>query len=221
MLAQTTCRYERWQKKAQSGELEFHRRDKWRPSDNFAKRTAALFEHFGFRPDQYAGKTVIDIGAGSRLRTKFFRGADLIAIEPLADRFRQEIAWCDLNDAAEVFSLPAEEFIEACEARGDLVISINVLDHCFDFAKIVANLARYVRADGQLFLSFDKHAKADALHPLTLDETVCRQIFEDCGLSIERCTTGFGEMWDGPPTYGHGPYAMNYWLRRARAASTQ
>lgn len=216
--AQTTCSYKRWQRKAQTGELAFHRRDTWRPSDNFATRTALLFERFGFRSDQFAGKTVIDVGAGSKLRTKFFQDAQLIVIEPLADQFRAEISWSDIADAKEVFSVPAEEYVAACEGRGDLVISINALDHCFDFAKIIANLARYVSADGLMFLSFDKHDKTDAMHPLSLNEQICQKVFQDCGLSIERATTGFGASWEGPPTYGHGPYAMNFSLRRAQAA---
>jgi 2-polyprenyl-3-methyl-5-hydroxy-6-metoxy-1,4-benzoquinol methylase len=215
---QTACDYNRWRKKAQTGELAFHRQDTWRPSENFAARNASLFERFQFRPDQYVSKTVIDVGAGSKLRTKFFQGAELLAVEPLADQFRSEIPWSDVYDSQEVYAVPAEEFIPACEGRCDLVISINVLDHCYDFAKIITNLRRYMRADGLMFLSFDKHDKTDSLHPLSLNEEICQQIFEDNGLSIERSTTGFGEGWDGPPTYGHGPYAMNFWLRRAKAA---
>jgi 2-polyprenyl-3-methyl-5-hydroxy-6-metoxy-1,4-benzoquinol methylase len=215
---QASCNFKRWQKKAQLGELAFHRQDTWRPSENFVTRNASLLRHFGFRPDEFAGKTIIDVGAGSKLRTKYFSGSKLIIIEPLADRFRATISWSDVGDADEMFSVPAEEYVAACEGRGDLIISINALDHCFDFARIIANLSRYASSDGLIFLSFDKHTKTDALHPLSLTEQLCDQVFEACGLSVERFAAGFGESWDGPPTYGHGPYAMNYWLRRARAA---
>jgi hypothetical protein len=118
--AQTTCDYRRWRGKAQTGELAFHRQDKWRPSENFSTRTASLFERFEFHPRQFAGKTVIDVGAGSRLRTKFFRDAELIVIEPLADQYRAEIPWSDVYTAQEVFSVPAEEYVAACEGKGRL-----------------------------------------------------------------------------------------------------
>src|SRR5207247_10536123 len=67
-----------WKTSAQEGELRFHKQNRWRETDDFRAHSKKLFEYFGFREDQYAGKTVIDLGAGSRLRTKFFRGARLV-----------------------------------------------------------------------------------------------------------------------------------------------
>ena len=100
-------------------------------------QTNLLFEHFGLKPGDYSGKTVIDLGAGSKLRSRYFSEAELIAIEPLADRFLKEIDWCDLAQAHEVYSVPAETKIESCVGRADLLISINVLDHCYDFERII------------------------------------------------------------------------------------
>ena len=36
--------------------------------------------------------------------------------------------------------LPAEQLVEPLVGRSDLVISINVLDHCYDFPQIVDNI---------------------------------------------------------------------------------
>lgn len=213
----TSCRYDAWQRRAQQGELKFHRQNTWRPSARFMEQTASLFEHFGFHPADYAGQTVLDLGAGSKLRTRYFRDARLIAVEPLADRFRADISWCDLDDADAVYSTPAEELLPECVGQADLVISINVLDHCYDFAQIIANITQYAKPGGLLFLSFDKHLEADEMHPLELDEAICEEIFTDCGLAIERQTAGFGDSMEGDQTYGHGPYALNYWLRRPAA----
>jgi hypothetical protein len=82
---------------AQQWEFLFHRKDGWRHTPDFMAHTARLFQHFGFRPDQYRGRTVVDVGAGSMLRSRFFEEARLVAIEPLADRFRAEIGGCDLD----------------------------------------------------------------------------------------------------------------------------
>lgn len=57
----------------------------------------------------------MDLGAGSKLRTKFFTDAKIIAIEPLAEKFMKEIEWCDLKDAYRVYSRPAEDFIGELE----------------------------------------------------------------------------------------------------------
>ncbi len=207
-----------WEKDAQEGEFRFHKRDRWRQTSDFMAQTDRVFRHFGFAPDEYAGRTVVDVGAGSMLRTKFFEGAHLVVIEPLADRFLAEIKTSDLRDAAEVHSRPAEQLVESLVGKADLVISINVLDHCFDFPEIVKNIRQYLKPDGIAFLSFDMHAEADEMHPLTLTEETCSPIFAAAGLTIDKVTTGVGDALGGPQTYGHGPFTLNYWLRPAVAS---
>lgn len=211
--ARTTTSRSEWEREAQEGEFRFHKRDRWRQTGDFIAQTDRLFRHFGFAPTDYAGKTVIDVGAGSMLRTKFFTDARLIVVEPLADRFLAEIKTSDLRDAEEVHSRPAEQLIETLVGTADLVISINVLDHCFDFPQIVKNIRQYLKPDGVAFLSFDMHAEADEMHPLSLTEETCSPIFADAGLTIEKLTTGVGQALGGAQTYGHGPFTLNYWLR--------
>jgi hypothetical protein len=154
------------------------------------------------------------LGAGSKLRSKYFSDSTIIAIEPLAERFMNEIEWCDLDDAAEVYACPAEERIEQCVDRANLIISVNVLDHCYDFEQIVENICAYLKTDGLAFLSFDKHQVTDALHPLSLDEVACNRIFAEKGLVIEEFSISSGD--GSTAVYGHGSHRMNYWLRKAR-----
>ncbi len=49
------------------------------------------------------------------------------------------------------------------------------------------------------------------MHPLELDEETCNQVFQKEGFRIENFSTGVGDILS---TYGHGPYCMNYWLRK-------
>ena len=205
---------EAWSKLAQEGEFNFHKNNKWRQSDDFMQQTIKLFDYFGFSRSQYKGKTIIDLGAGSKLRTKYFTGANIIVIEPLAERFIQEIEWCDLNDALEVYSTPAEITIEECKNRADLLISINVIDHCYDFETIVDNIYKYLKKDGLAFISFDKHEKADKMHPLQLDEEICKNIFKKKGFIINNFSAGTNNTLPNN-TYGHGPYCLNYSLSKA------
>jgi SAM-dependent methyltransferase len=201
----------KWEKEAQAGEFQFHLQNKWRQSDEFMDQTIRLFDYFGFTRDEYRNKTVIDLGAGSRLRTKYFGGAKIIAIEPLADKFMKQIVWCDLRDATAVYSFPAEHRIPECVNIADLIISINVLDHCYDFELIINNISSYLRKDGLAFLSFDKHEYPDKMHPLLLDEEICGRIFAQNSLMVDKFTTGAGDILT---TYGHGPYSLNYWLKK-------
>lgn len=213
VVGRATASRDEWEHQAQQSEFRFHKKDRWRQTDDFMDQTARLFRHFGFAPDDYVGKTVVDVGAGSKLRTKFFQDARLIVVEPLADRFLSEITWSDLRDADEVHSRPAEQLIESLVGNADLVVSINVLDHCFDFPQIVKNIEQYLKPDGLAFLSFDMHAEADEMHPLSLTEETCAPIFEAANLVTEKVTTGVGDALGGPQTYGHGPFTLNYWLR--------
>jgi SAM-dependent methyltransferase len=215
VVPRTMASREHWQKLSQEGEFRFHKRDRWRHSSAFMEQSERLFRHFGFEPDDYAGKVVIDLGAGSKLRSKFFKNAHLVVIEPLADRFMAEIEGSDLHEASEVHSRPAEQLIDSLVGKADLVVSINVLDHCFDFPQIVSNIQRYLKPDGLAFLSFDMHAEADDMHPLSLTQKKCAPIFAKAGFVIEKVTTGMGEVLGGSQTYGHGPYTLNYWLRPA------
>lgn len=203
----------KWQQSAQEGEFRFHQKNKWRQSSDFMDQTRRLFAHFGFPSDAYEGKTIIDLGAGSKLRTKYFTGAKIVAIEPLAERFMKEIHWCDLSDAEKVYSSPAEERIYECVNTADLVISINVLDHCYDFERIIENVAAYLKDGALAFLSFDKHNEPDQMHPLRLTEEVCEKVFAKRGLLVERYSTGAGEILR---TYGDGDYCLNYCLRKAQ-----
>ncbi len=160
---------------------------------------------------------MVDVGAGSKLRTRYFEGAELVAIEPLADRFLRELPWCDLREAAEIYAVPAEDRVEACVGRADLVVSMNVLDHCFDFEAVVRNIRGYLKRDGVAFLSFDRHEKSDPMHPLELTEQICERTFAAQGLLLEKFSRGFGGVLP-TETYGHGRYCLNYWLRRAEPA---
>ncbi len=198
---------EDWQNYAQEGEYQYHLNDKWRQTKEFLLDTQKLFSQYGYQHDDYTGKRILDIGAGSKLRSKFFFDSEIIAIEPLADRFIETIDWCDLIDAKMVYSQPAEMFIPELVDTVDLAISINVLDHCFDFRKIVYNIAKYIKpVTGRALLSFDSHAIINTMHPLVLNEIVCARAFHDARLDVVWYAEG--------AVYGHGEKSLTYLLRR-------
>jgi hypothetical protein len=79
----------------------------------------------------------------------------------------------------------------------------------------VDNIRQYLKPDGLAFLTFDMHDKADHMHPLSLTEKTCAPLFAKAKLKVEKVSNGVGEALGGVQTYGHGPFTLNYWLRRA------
>lgn len=206
-----------WQKDAQSGEFEFHKNNTWRSTDAFTENSALLFKSFGFNENDFEHKVLLDVGAGSKLRTKYFKNSIIYALEPMADNCIAQIPWCDLKDAAQLYSTPAEDYIPELENAVDFVLSVNVLDHCYNFNEIVANLYQYLKPGGLAFLSFDEHFKTNKMHPLILTDEICTQLFQQVGFQLIKKNTGFGPEilpYTNGPTYGHGLKCLNYWLTK-------
>lgn len=201
---------------AQKGELEFHKNNDYRVTGDFEYDTKLLFESFGFSPNDFDGKTILDLGAGSKLRTKFFKNADIIAIEPLIDNFKH-LAHFDISDSKAYYSVGIEQYISELENSVDYALSINVLDHCLDFELCIKNIFRYLKPGAEAFLSFDCHFYTDALHPLILTKQVCTPIFENAGFSISKFTEGHSGAYQEKMknnSYGHGVSCLNYWVKK-------
>ncbi len=192
-----------WQHIAQRLEFGFHKYYARRLANRFMAEASALFGYFGYTRDQFVGKVVLDVGAGSQLLTKFFRGARIIAIEPLGDRFLRELDWCELRDADEVYSVPAEQRIENLVEGTDLAVSVNVLDHCFDPARVIANMYDYLRVGGKACISVDCHLYRDPVHPQPLSEGSLVDMFRDTGFTIQQILRGLGGVY-GSTRDGYG-----------------
>jgi SAM-dependent methyltransferase len=198
---------ETWSKVAQPGELAFHKRPNLRSSAEWDSKNTKFWAAREFSPEGWDGKWIVDVGAGSRLRTLYFQKAKIAAIEPLADKFIAEVEWQDLDQADEVYAVPAEKDIPELHGRADLLVSVNVLDHGYDFEAAITNIRHYLKPDGLAYLTFDQHERPDDMHQLMIDDTKARAIFDRCGLDLERY-----EEW-GRYHGAAGPPALHYWLR--------
>ena len=195
---------------AQSGEFDFHKKNEWRKNNEaFTKSNYTLFKNkFGFNENEYNGKNILDLGCGSKLRAKFFKNSFIYALEPLADKFIAEIDWCDLRDAHKVYSSPAEKLIPEMVNNMDLVFSINVIDHCYDFNIIVNNLYQYTKKGGLCLLSFDLHDKIDPMHPIILTDDFATEVFKKSGFKIIK------KLKTDPYHKGISDLAMTYYLTK-------
>ena len=178
--------YTNWKEQGQPSELAHHKNSKSRSSDDrWMKETEGYLTSFGYKKKDFVGKKIIDLGAGSKLRTLWFDESYIIAIEPLADKFKS-IYFCDLDKADELYSEPAEKFLENLKEEVDAIMCINVLDHCYDAETIMKNCYNYLKEDGEMLLSVDLHDGRDAKHPIKLNDGILKELIKNTGFKIKR-----------------------------------
>lgn len=190
-----------WRLTQQIIEYRFHRNDRWRQTDDFMQQTEHLMMHWGYSPDDFADQLVVDLGCGSRLRSKFFRQARLVGVEPLADRFVKTIRWSDLKEAEAIYSQSAEEPLPKLEGKAAFVMSINVLDHVYDWRKVVANVFTILQPGGQFLLSVDLHERRSLTHPTSLNRETLLDELTRTGFIVERT---YDELPLESRAYGEG-----------------
>ncbi|MBI2465068.1 hypothetical protein HYV64_02895 [Candidatus Shapirobacteria bacterium] len=190
-----------WKKEAQPGELIFHQTNEWRNTAGFMEQTIKLMEGFGYKRTMFKGQVIIDLGCGSKLRSKFFTDALIVGIEPLGSDFIKTVPWNDLNDAYKVFSAPAEKTIKELEGAVKFIMCINVFDHMFDVDKVLENCYKYLQDDGEFLLSVDIHKETNPMHPVSLTPKKLVDKIKKSGFKIIRSTKGLGLVGDN---YGHG-----------------
>ena len=170
--------------------MSYHLTNEWRKSAAFMIDNVDLLSAFNQNPDNFKDGVVLDLGAGSRLRSKFYKDAEIIVIEPLADKYMKEIEWCDLKDASRVYSRPAEEMVEEIEGTVDFILCINVLDHTYDPRKILLNARRYLKPDGKMLLSVDCYWKSNKLHPVHFSRGKIDKMARETGFGILKAYIG-------------------------------
>lgn len=189
-----TVSMDKWQR-AQELEREYHKNDQWRRSPAFMEDTGRLFEWFGFEQDQFAECAIADIGAGTMLRTEWFRGCCIYSLDPIVDaQSSPGSSKCRIF----VYGQDAESAVDNWLGQMDAVFCINVLDHCYDPAKVIENCIAYLAPGGILCLSVDICDTTDEMHPAVIMESEVDEMLS--GLTIERKLRGLPNS----PHYGRG-----------------
>jgi 2-polyprenyl-3-methyl-5-hydroxy-6-metoxy-1,4-benzoquinol methylase len=183
-----------WKTWSQKNELNFHKNNTWRKTKDFINQTEYIMNFFGYSPEMFKNETIIDLGCGSKLRSKFFINSKIVAIDPLANDFINSIEWSNLKDTAKYYSVPAEEVIPELKNTAKFVMCINVLDHTFDPKAILKNSYHYLRNDGEFLLSVDAHKLISPLHPQALNEEILQKLFNQLKFRTIRSYKGLGNI---------------------------
>lgn len=193
---------------AQAGEADWHRThgDLRADDDAWAAHTDWLMTSLGC-PKEVS--SVIDVGAGPRLRSAWFDTQRLGVVEPLADVYRQDLPWCDLDHADDVWAVPGEQRVPEAVDAFELVVCVNVLDHCQNPSALVGNLASYCAPGGSVLLSTDLRRNATRLHPTTLTAGDVAQMAAATGLSVDPMVTR--------EPFGSKGRAAVVWMHRTEA----
>lgn len=168
----------KWEK-AQELERKYHQEHQsYRQSEYFDRDSANLLA------DVEPADVVIDIGAGPKLRTKTLAKDKLIVIEPLSAEYMQDLEWCNLQDADHVYPLAAEDFIGELAGVADLVVCINMLDHCYSPVEVAENAYAYLNGSGAFILAVDLREHADDTHPITFNKKELIKMLEGVGFGL-------------------------------------
>jgi SAM-dependent methyltransferase len=209
--------YKQWKKHS----LRFERKwweDHPPPSPDGARETSKkMMERLGFNRDSFADQTVIDVGHGPTGRLNWLNVGTLIGIDPLTNSYRT-IGGSRIEAYDRLFVAEAEKRIHELEGVADAVVSINCLDHGYDFCAAILSIRSYLKPAGMFFLSMgvDIPFPADDGHPLRLTNVFVTDFLNTVGLQVYRIDRGrcypcADGTWDD--TYSGGP-AYHWWCRR-------
>lgn len=182
--------------------------------------SAHIWNRFGVQPHHWVGKTIVDVGCGPTARCACFGGANVIAIDPLADEY-QRLPGAIMEWYSKTYAKKAEEIVRELVGQADVVVSINCLDHCEHPTKVLRNMFRYCKQDGIGFVSVDCSDTTEEMHPSRMSAIKLAGAIRCSGWIIERsmvgqcyprCHEDGSETWDD----GWSPnvVAVHWWLRR-------
>ena len=119
-------------------------------------------EHFGFRPSDYAGRRILDIGGGPRGSLEWAdMAARLVGLDPFAGKYKR----LGVDRHKMEYVTAGSEHIPFPDASFHVVCSFNSLDHVENVQATIREIKRVTRTDGFLFLLVKVNHKPTAAEP--------------------------------------------------------
>lgn len=130
---------------------------------------------FGLSPDDYRGKSIIDIGCGPRGSLEWAEEArERVGLDSLVQKYRglgierHKMRYVDAP--VEVIPFPLERF--------DFVTCFNALDHVEDLFGALAEIQRVLKKDGTFLLIVEVNHEPTVTEPVAISEEGLRALLE-------------------------------------------
>lgn len=130
---------------------------------------------FELSPDDYRGKSIIDIGCGPRGSLEWAHDAtERVGLDSLVNEYRglgierHNMRYVDAP--AEAIPFPAGYF--------DFVTSFNALDHVEDFSAALAEIKRVLKKDGTFLLIVEANHEPTVTEPVTVSDGDLKAMLE-------------------------------------------
>lgn len=127
---------------------------KWR-ADNLAQRLGEL----GLQRLTSGRAKVIEVGCGPIGVAGFFPAAERVAVDPLEDFYGKNEVLSALRNPAVQYRKGVGEKLPAEDARYDLAIIENCIDHVHDMQGVMRELTRVLKPGGVLYLTVNCRTK--------------------------------------------------------------
>lgn len=131
------------------------------------------------KPKKYLdNKTVVEIGPGCCCALEVSNAKVKIAIEPLAERYRNNNLLLDDNFTVTYLNMGSEK-IPLFSNYADVVIASNCLDHVENITDSINEIYRILKPGGELFLNIEIDHAPTVCEPFSLKYSDLKHLFRD------------------------------------------
>ena len=145
--------------------------------------------------DYFDDKVVIEIGPGCCGLLEMSNARTKIAIEPLAEQFRNNNLLLK-NDRGALYLTSGAESIPLMSEYADIVIASNCLDHVNDLIESITEIHRVLKISGEVFVNVEIDHPPTECEPHSLSYNDIVQLFKMFRtVFIEKATNDDGRKW--------------------------
>ena len=139
--------------------------DKWR-----------YCKHLWVEPTYFSGHRVLEIGPGPLGLSRFFSGAEVLAVDPLVEVY-QLAGYEVFNQGIEYWRRFSEDLSCFKDEHFGAAFSVNAIDHVDDFEKTISEIERVTFSGGEIRIEFHYHEKT-VTEPNVLNDEIVEGAFK-------------------------------------------
>lgn len=162
---------------------------------DLAERQVARILEMADKPAGYfEGKSVVEIGPGPVGMLEASNARTKVAIEPLADLYRENnLLLPDLRGT--VYLCKGVEESGLLSNMADVLVASNCIDHVDDLDKALSEIRRILKPGGELFLNVEVDHEATVCEPIEIREEELGELFSQYERTYHLREESGGRQW--------------------------